>query len=121
MHMSKKNITIQPTEFRGKIAECNSIINEANATLGKPDENGRIKPVIFVDDFRNLEYTISGKINEIELLMNNVENSNKKKYQDAIKKLTEVREEISDARDNFFRRLGRDEAVKLKKITGSNE
>ncbi len=119
--MSKKNITIQPTEFRGKITECNSIINEANVALGKPDENGRIQPVIFVDDYRKLEYIISEKINEIERLMNNVEDINKQKYQDAIDKLTEVREEVSDARDNFFRRLGRDEAVISRNITGSNE
>lgn len=96
--MSKKNITIQPSEFRGKIAECNSMIDEANATLGKPDENGKIRPVIFIDDYRKLEYAISERINEIRWLVNNVEDSKKPIYQNAIDRLTEVRKEVSDAR-----------------------
>lgn len=104
--MSKKNITIQPSEFRGKIAECNSMIDEANATLGKPDENGKIRPVVFIDDYRDLEYAISEKISEIRLLMNNVEDSKKPIYQNAIDRLTDVRKEVSDARDSCFRKLG---------------
>ena len=96
------NATIMPNEFRGKIQECNDLIEKANKTLGKPDKNGLCCPIAFYEDFDYLQNKLSEAIGNIKVLKETLKDDTKKAvYTEAIEKMEETRNEIQEKRKEF--------------------
>lgn len=111
------NATVMPNEFRGKIDECNMLINEANKVMGKPDEFGMICPVTFIDDYDKLQNRLSETIGKMSIYRDVVKN--KEPYNVAIDKMTATRDELI-ARKNESNKRQIENAVTLERIKKNN-
>ena len=98
----KMNATIMPNEFRGKIQECNDLIEKANITLGNPDENGKYCPITFYEDFDSLQNELAEAIGKVKFLKETLKDNTKKAvYTEVIEKMEETRNEIQEKRKKF--------------------
>ncbi len=87
-----------PSSYRGIINDINKLIAEGNKALGKPDEVGTIRPVIFVDELVELYKEVVMTLGEIKGKVMQLEKNNSKnldKYEIAIDKLKSLEEELS--------------------------
>ena len=98
----KMNATIMPNEFRGKIQECNDLIEKANITLGNPDENRKYCPITFYEDFDSLQNELAEAIGKVKFLKETLKDNTKKAvYTEVIEKMEETRNEIQEKRKKF--------------------
>jgi len=96
-----------PSSYRGIIDSINELINDGNKALCKPNEDGIIQPVKFVDELVDLYGEVKYTLGKIEDKVHQLQNNNSEslcKYESAISTLKELEIELSSEIKGFGRK-----------------